>query len=181
MERTVPCHGGTTSRAVRAAVAHFRTAPGVTVTGTLLARSSATANAVDPATDGACFSDDSREDEMMIDLRSMVLVAGLAGLGGTLTRETDGAPQPRRILLRGEFATEVVEATLVRSGDHAWEWRERQAVFHFRSLTESAEGLLLHDASRDMRHRLSFKSRQSEWRIGATGEWNPHYTIIAVE
>lgn len=118
---------------------------------------------------------------MIINLRVMVMVAGLAGMGRILTRETDEARQPRRILLRGEFPTEVVEATLVRTGDRAWEWTEKQAVFHFRSLAESTEVLLLHDASRDMRHRLRLESRQSEWRIGASGAWNPHYTIIAVE
>jgi hypothetical protein len=70
-------------------------------------------------------------------------------------------------------------ADLKRVGKDDWEWIENNATFKFRTLLETSAELIIHDASRDMYHRLNLNNGESFWRIGTSGNWNPHYRIIS--
>jgi hypothetical protein len=70
-------------------------------------------------------------------------------------------------------------ADLKRVGADDWEWVENNATFKFRTLLETTTELIIHDASRDMYHRLNLNTGESFWRMGTSGNWNPHYRIIS--
>jgi hypothetical protein len=85
-------------------------------------------------------------------------------------------PPPDRIVLAGLGQT----ADLRRLGENQWEWMEQGTVFNFSTAAESDSELTIHDASRDMYHRLNLQNGETFWRVGTSGNWTRHYRIISM-
>jgi hypothetical protein len=102
--------------------------------------------------------------------------------GGNAGTDAVG-PAPSPIQLHAVIGGVDITAVLIRTGPDAWQWEERGGVFHFRPLLDSSDQLVIYDRSRDMFHRLNFKSGETAWRVGklggGNGNWNPHYTIVS--
>jgi hypothetical protein len=92
-----------------------------------------------------------------------------------------GAPSPIR--LEAVIGGRQLTAVLTRTGPEAWEWVESGATFRFRPVLDTPSRLVIHDAGRDIYHRLNFATGTTAWRIGTIGggdgRWIPHYTIVA--
>jgi hypothetical protein len=67
-------------------------------------------------------------------------------------------------------------------GDASGNWVESntqlgRSKFHFRTVSENGNELVLRDASRDLSLRLNFNERQIYWRQKSSGVWRPLYQI----
>jgi hypothetical protein len=107
--------------------------------------------------------------------------AAAAATGGDAGSDAAG-PAPSPIKLHAVIGGVDITAVLIRTGPDSWEWVERGNTFRFRPLLDSSTQLVIYDRSRDMFHRLNFKTGETAWRVGklggGNGNWNPHYTIM---